>query len=136
MEVKQQDWVENIVIKGWKGNPPVRNINCPCFLPKTLSWKKSDWMWFCWDRPIRPKLDDQINKNHMTKYFFPFNWIRGKPDDQIYIPLVTVLWWAIIWLNVNWTEYYVQNSTFGVMLFGVFGCLVIFIYLFVHLDFY
>ena len=37
------------------------------------------------DRPIRPKLEDRINKNHKTKYFWPYNRINRKPDDQIYL---------------------------------------------------
>ena len=29
-----------------------------------------------WDRPIRPKPDDRINKNHMTKHFWPYDQIN------------------------------------------------------------
>ena len=50
-----------------------------------------------WDRPIRPKPDDRIYKNHLTEYFLPYDWINRKPDDQIYLPLVTLLRRAIIY---------------------------------------
>ena len=40
---------------------------------------------------LEPKQDDQINKNHMTKYFLPYDWINSKPDDQINPLLVTLL---------------------------------------------
>ena len=43
------------------------------------------------DRLIRPKPDDRINKNHTTKYFLPYDQINRKPNDQIYLPLVTIL---------------------------------------------
>ena len=39
------------------------------------------------DRYIRPKPDDRINKNHMTKYKEPENQINRKPDDQIICPV-------------------------------------------------
>ena len=35
------------------------------------------------DRPIRPKPDDRINKNHMTEYFLPYDRINRKKDDRI-----------------------------------------------------
>ena len=39
------------------------------------------------DRPIRPKLDHQINKKHMIEYFIPYDRINRKPDDQIICPV-------------------------------------------------
>ena len=50
-----------------------------CFVIQSGSFKL--------DGPIRPKPENQINKNLMTKYFGPYNRINRKPDDQIYPPL-------------------------------------------------
>ena len=40
-----------------------------------------------WDRPIRSKPDDRINR---------------KPDDRIYLPLIELLWKAIIYLLIHY----------------------------------
>ena len=53
------------------------------------------FMFKIWDRPIRSKPEDRINKNHMTKYFWPYDQINRNTDDQIYLPLITLLWRAI-----------------------------------------
>ena len=87
----------------------------------------------------------------MTKYFWPYYQMNRKPDNPIYLSLVTLFWRAIIylliqcykgqlthrnWQNVNWTKYLVQNSTFGPMVFNFFGPMVSFTNLFGHLVFY
>ena len=36
-----------------------------------------------WDRYIRPKPDDRINKNHKIKYFLPYDRINKKTDGQV-----------------------------------------------------
>ena len=59
-------------------------------------WKTGMWANSRRDRPIRPKPDNQINKNHMTKYFLPYDQIKRQPDDQIYQPFVTLLRRAFI----------------------------------------
>ena len=39
------------------------------------------------DRYIRLKPDDRRNKNHIAKYFLPFDQIKRKPEDQIICPV-------------------------------------------------
>ena len=66
-------------------------------------------------RPIRPKPNIQINKNHMTKYFLPYDRINRKPDDRIYPHLVTLLRRAIIYLLLHYWEGILSTSCYPIM---------------------
>ena len=60
------------------------------------------------DRYNRPKLGDRINKNPMTKYFWPYDPINWKPDDWIYLPLITLFIWSSGFL-------FIRSSGFGLL---------------------
>ena len=59
----------------------VKYWNCNLELKRKRPWKR--------DRPIRPKPDNRINKNHTTKYFWPYNRKNRKSDDRIYLPSIS-----------------------------------------------
>ena len=57
------------------------------------------WRQACWT-----ETNDRINKNHMTKFFSPYDRINRKPDDQIYLFNHLVFYLFSSLNSVYWTS--------------------------------
>ena len=100
---------------------------------------------FAWGRPIKPKPDNQISKNQMIKYFWPYDLIGFTRCFLYRSPRRTDCKEGGQCFNVI-SRYFTKCKVDRILgskqyfwpyvLFCCFGPMVIFIYLFGHLVFY